>query len=688
MRRKVYITQKPARYLLSDTLPYEVPIIYNNRLLARALSDCKIHLKKCSRSNEIQLLFDSPIPTDLRIILEFLGGEYLDKDRIKLPSDSIPYEFYIPKSDGQVRRLAIVNPLFQIAMMTFNECYSNTLLYNCSKSLFSIRKPIKKATWKTYGDDAFNLSNLSSDKSVRIEEVGTEFDELRSYYVYHKYSNVYKFYDSNEFLEMEKKFNFLMRLDISKCFDSIYTHSIPWAVYEKKYVKDHLKDCNMSACFCWLDKLMQDMNYNETHGIVIGPEFSRIVSELILQAVDVELEKKLGQKNYRFGVDYTIYRYVDDFFVFYNQDQTRMDIVEYLQQELLLYKLYLNKAKEMLVGKPFITSISIAKTKLLELVDEIFPEQPTFKENNIVEKDIRIPFLHSATIIKKYKVILSETQTSYSDTMNFVLSIIETRIRFFITGFTAHSKQTEYHQDNNDSDISRIGNYYVGLARILFFLYHQYPNTNTSIRVCRIILLMLESLKKWRKMCIGDNLRVAEKIVELKQYIFTEICSYIESHPIKNAAPIEGLLLIILARELSGNFKIPCQIIEKYLAMGETIAPVQLHYFTIMVVLFYIRKNRNYSVVYDYLVKEIRIQLSMMSSETEKRLLLIDILASPYLEKTFKNEIIDSFESVFPSCRRFSKKEILQAVKKINFITWEGFFLDRELDLKRSQLVY
>lgn len=37
------------------------------------------------------------------------------------------------------------------------------------------------------------------------------------------------------------------------------------------------------------DSLMQRMNYNETNGILIGPEVSRIFSEIILQAVDAEV---------------------------------------------------------------------------------------------------------------------------------------------------------------------------------------------------------------------------------------------------------------------------------------------------------------------------------------------------------------------------------------------------------------
>lgn len=66
------------------------------------------------------------------------------------------------------------------------------------------------------------------------------------------------------------------------------------------------------------DRLIQNLNYGETNGIVIGPEFSRIFAEIILQKIDktiyeqlLQLETPLIHKR-----DYEIYRYVDDYSFF------------------------------------------------------------------------------------------------------------------------------------------------------------------------------------------------------------------------------------------------------------------------------------------------------------------------------------------------------------------------------------
>jgi hypothetical protein len=688
MKKRKTITSSPARFLISDTLPFEVPIIFNNRLFANAAKDIEFS----GIDNKVEMILTTnSIAPEFSTIVNLLGGMIVNNN-VKLPKLSIPYEFFVPKANGQLRTLAVVNPLYQLLMMVFNETYSNTLLYNCSKSSFSIRKPVKKATWKVSKDNSFFLTQLGSDNISKIEEYGIECEELRSYYVYRQYSNVYKFYDSNMYLELEKKYNYLLRLDISKCFDSIYTHSIPWAIYGKHYVKEHLggkNGHNTLSCFDKLDKVVQNMNYKETHGIVIGPEFSRIVAEVILQSVDINVEKKLTLKNRKIGVDYSIYRYVDDYFIFFNEEQTRVDIVEILQQELLLYKLYLNKAKEIIVIKPFITGISIAKTRIVDLFDSIFPAKRY--HNTVFDKDykkIEIPFMQSATIIKKYKAILAETNTTYSDTMNYSLAIMEIRLVSLIKDCQNLFKCYKTGNSEDPFIFSKIGNFYVGLARILFFMLSQYPSASISIKVCRNLMLMLESLNSWRRKNYGNLSTLLEIGNHLKQYVFSEICAYLNTNPITRTTPIEGLHLLILARALGKKFRIPSPIIEKYLNidLNQNRANEPLNYFTIMTVLFYIRNNRNYDKIYQYLLTEIKKQLIEDSWKTENCLMLIDSLSCPYLSEAFKSSLINNTK--MSRVVGMDPAKAIEAAKRIHFINWDSFNFSRELDLKQSQVVY
>jgi hypothetical protein len=64
------------------------------------------------------------------------------------------------------------------------------------------------------------------------------------------------------------------------------------------------------------DSLMQRANQNETHGIVIGPEISRIFAELLFQSVDQRAILRLRDNHFELGADYAIRRYVDDVYIF------------------------------------------------------------------------------------------------------------------------------------------------------------------------------------------------------------------------------------------------------------------------------------------------------------------------------------------------------------------------------------
>lgn len=97
---------------------------------------------------------------------------------------------------------------------------------------------------------------------------------------------------------------FLVKADISTCFPSIYTHSIPWAFIGKEKAK-HTKD-DRSEFYNVIDHLCQLTKNNETHGLIIGPHSSSVISEIILCAVDNKLVAN-GWKYIRCIDDYTCY---------------------------------------------------------------------------------------------------------------------------------------------------------------------------------------------------------------------------------------------------------------------------------------------------------------------------------------------------------------------------------------------
>ena len=102
-------------------------------------------------------------------------------------------------------------------------------------------------------------------------------------------------------------YRYKLKLDISNCFNSIYTHSTTWACTGKKEAKlifsGKIKSNKAYDIGYKIDELNRRMNGNQTNGILTGPFTSRICSELILSYIDGLLEEE----------DFKFTRYVDDY---------------------------------------------------------------------------------------------------------------------------------------------------------------------------------------------------------------------------------------------------------------------------------------------------------------------------------------------------------------------------------------
>lgn len=85
-------------------------------------------------------------------------------------------------------------------------------------------------------------------------------------------------------------FPIILALDINQFYGSLYTHSIPWAVLGKQQAKRLFRNRQLHNHWSdQLDQLVRNCNQSQTVGIPIGPDTSRIISELILSRIDAEI---------------------------------------------------------------------------------------------------------------------------------------------------------------------------------------------------------------------------------------------------------------------------------------------------------------------------------------------------------------------------------------------------------------
>ena len=273
------------RTLLTDVLPYELPLWYTNYVMYNAFKERGALYKNFSGLDSKSRVF-------------------------------IPLNYSVSRGENKLRDLSIIHPIAQLKVCDFYNENSELIEYYCNKSNHSLRYPAKITT-KFYGKI---IDPKNGDAGV--EELNEDRITSSSYFKYKKYSFLYRFFESYDHHKLEKRFNYMMQTDISKCFPSIYTHSIGWATKSKRLAKE-----KPAGSFDGLfDSLMQDINYGETNGIIVGPEVCRIFAEVILQQVDLDVVAKLkinksfGDQGLVLGKDYDFRRYVDDYFVFYRDE--------------------------------------------------------------------------------------------------------------------------------------------------------------------------------------------------------------------------------------------------------------------------------------------------------------------------------------------------------------------------------
>jgi len=100
-------------------------------------------------------------------------------------------------------------------------------------------------------------------------------------------------------------YGYVVSADIYNFYESIYTHSISWAMHGKQVAKDNVRDFSLLGNR--LDKLFQNAHDGQTNGIPTGNILSDLISELILKDMDEligSLIDTLGIKAFRYRDDF------------------------------------------------------------------------------------------------------------------------------------------------------------------------------------------------------------------------------------------------------------------------------------------------------------------------------------------------------------------------------------------------
>lgn len=155
---------------------------------------------------------------------------------------------------------------------------------------------------------------------------------------------------------------YVVQADISKCFPSMYSHSLSWAINGIDWSKIHQcgltnkkkqkgqncrKNGNAPCPNDYYDLWANDLDYysravkdGETNGFLVGPHASNILSEIILSKIDCELQQE--------GLMNTI-RYIDDYTYYAKDENDAKKFLRILTISLKKYNLELNSRKTKII---------------------------------------------------------------------------------------------------------------------------------------------------------------------------------------------------------------------------------------------------------------------------------------------------------------------------------------------------
>ncbi|WPB87470.1 RNA-directed DNA polymerase [Sediminicoccus rosea] len=141
-------------------------------------------------------------------------------------------------------------------------------------------------------------------------------------------------------------YDFVFKTDISRFYPSIYTHSIPWALYGKIWVKENHKTKKFKDSLGdKLDFELRKGQEDQSIGIPIGPDTSRILSEIVAIGLERELKPLLSD------LDRRSVRYVDDILIGFDEFESEDKISAVLEGAVAHFELDININKTKILGK-------------------------------------------------------------------------------------------------------------------------------------------------------------------------------------------------------------------------------------------------------------------------------------------------------------------------------------------------
>ncbi|KMZ55702.1 RNA-directed DNA polymerase [Dorea sp. D27] len=530
------IKRNSLDYILSDLLPVELPELYTHKYFYEYLIQ---HNKEVQKIIEKMTANKNDIASSKKM---FEAPGWI----------SMPLKYTIAKNLEADRELNIIQPIAILELFLFVTIYQKEILnYMEKNSAFSLRYHRKnndlyyKQRTKSL-TKYFDETSKTVGKSV-LQQTGVYFD-------IGPFQSISSFTKSDLWFALNRKYQYFARTDFKSCFDSVYTHTFKWLI--GKDVND-TKDFTNVNIFTTIDRILQNINARTSNGIIIGPEFSRMIAEILLEGIDTTVMNSLYVEGYKKDVEYVVLRYVDDIFIF-GESEMLIDIILKRYEEVARkYMLSLNEAKLTKEKIPFVldvwlkeTSLFVTQTSnvLFYTEDErklyIDKKKQELQENASHEnsEDTVVPHMFKARVFRGLKPTLmtkfnelicyypKKTKTIVSYTFGMVINKIE----------RSRNKSRIFRQNVSPNTIYSFLDY-------IFYVYSFYTDFMNTQRLLSVISYINDETE------FLDSTDVFQKLISKYAVVFEK----------SNINDVVNLILLCSEKGIEIPYRQECKIEEK-----------------------------------------------------------------------------------------------------------------------------
>lgn len=386
-----------------------------------------------------------------------------------------PLKYRILKGNDTMREMSVIQPFSALNLFLFIECYQKDIMNYFEKHhIFSIRYH-KKSTDLYYKSRSGKVTQYFQDQSSRIGRGAIQ--QAANYFKIAPFESINSFADSRIWRMCNFKYKYYAKLDYKSCFDSIYTHAFTWII--ERNVVD-AKDASNSHLFITVDRILQNINGRSSNGIVVGPEFSRMMAEILLQHIDSEILLSLEKDGIAYNTDYVAFRYVDDIFLFANQPQILEQILSKYKTIGERYLLRINELKLAKGTTPCLPKEWLEKTRQLsDIIGSFFYQGKKADYDNLPEEErflVKTDFISVDRIKDEIAVLVKQHSDDRRTIVSFLLSTLLNNISKKKNGYTLFGKQ-------------RLGKALL-LLDMALYIYAFYPSFDQTRKIISIIAYM------------------------------------------------------------------------------------------------------------------------------------------------------------------------------------------------------